>query len=133
MAASESDWSCPLRCEADRLWCAGEARRFAQRLGFGDHAQWELAIVVAELVSNAVRYAGTGTLRMRPAPGARRGIEITVSDHGPGIDLGGAARTARRPGLGIGLRIVHCLMQRVSLEAAPDHGTVVTAVRFLEP
>lgn len=131
--SGESDWTCPVRCEADRLWCAGEARRLARTLGFGERAQWELAVVVAELVSNAVRHAGVGTLHIRPAPGARRGIEITVADDGPGIAPWGAPTPRGRPGLGMGLRTVRCLMHDVLVKRAPGGGTVVAAVRFLEP
>ena len=113
--------------ETDRYWCAGEVRRFARDVGFPDRAQWELAIVAAELVSNAVRYAGSGTLTLRPAPGPRGGVLVVVAD--PGATA--PAARARR-GLGLGLRTVRCLCHDVSVERGPDGGTVVTAARYLE-
>ena len=67
--------------ETDRFWCAREVRRAARDLGFDEEAQWELAIVAAELVSNAVRYAGSGMLTLRAAPGRRPGMEIVVDGY----------------------------------------------------
>jgi serine/threonine-protein kinase RsbT len=118
-----------LASETDRFWCAREVRRFAGDLGFGERAQWELAIVVAELVSNAVRYAGSGTLTLRLTSGPRAGMQIVVADPG------GRGWTAprERPGLGLGLRTVRCLSHEVSIERDPDGGTVVTAARYLAP
>jgi serine/threonine-protein kinase RsbT len=120
--------------ETDRFWCAGEVRRFARELGFGERAQWELAIVVAELVSNAVRYAGSGTLTLRTRVGARTGIEMVVADPGAGrMASGGASDAAPRHGLGVGLRTVRCLSHEVSVERDEHGGTVVTAARYLDP
>jgi serine/threonine-protein kinase RsbT len=115
--------------ETDRFWCAQEVRRFAREVGFGDRAQWELAIVAAELVSNAVRYAGSGTLTLRAAPGPRTGIVVAVADPG----AAGAGEAGPRRGLGLGLRTVRCLCHHVEIERGTAGGTVVTAERYLEP
>ncbi len=116
--------------ESDRFWCAAEVRRFARDVGFGDRAQWELAIVAAELVSNAVRHAAAGTLTLRGASGPRGGMEIVVADRG---GTGWRVWAGRRRGLGLGLRTVRCLSDDVSIERGPDGGTVVTAARYLSP
>ena len=113
--------------ETDRFWCARAVRGFAGDAGFDERAQWELAIVAAELVSNAVRYAGSGTLTLLPAPGPRGGVLVVVAD--PGAT---ARATRARRGLGLGLRTVRCLCHDVSVERGPDGGTVVTAARYLE-
>lgn len=124
-----------VRAETDRFWCAAEVRRFARALGFGERAQWELAIVAAELVSNAVRYGGSGTLTLRAASSARAGIEIVVADRGgDGWRVSaGVAPLGPRAGLGIGLRTVGCLSHELSIERRPSGGTVVTAARYLSP
>lgn len=127
-----------INSETDRFWCAFEARRFAQNLGFGERAQWELAIVVAELVSNAARYAGSGTLTLRASLAPLAGMEIVVADPGPrcaaaAADASSAAPAGARPGLGLGLRTVGLLSHEVSFVRAPDGGTVVKAARFLRP
>jgi anti-sigma regulatory factor (Ser/Thr protein kinase) len=116
--------------ESDRFWCAGEVRRFARDLGFGERAQWELAIVAAELVSNAVRHAAAGTLTLRAIPAPRAGMEIVVADRG---GSGWRVWAGARRGLGLGLRTVRCLSHDVSIERAPDGCTVVTASRYLSP
>ncbi len=125
----------PLASETDRFWCAGEVRRFARELGFGERAQWELAIVAAELVTNAVRYAGSGTLTLRPAPGTRAGMVLVVADPGPCRTEAARARAATpaRHGLGLGLRTVRLLSHEVSIERGLRGGTVVIAARYLEP
>ncbi len=125
--------------ETDRFWCAREVRSAARDLGFDEEAQWELAIVAAELVSNAVRYAGAGRLTVRAASGRRPGIEIVVADLGGAgwkVSGGGgpeATPAGPRPGLGFGLRTVQCLSHEVSIDRVSNGGTVVTAARYLEP
>jgi anti-sigma regulatory factor (Ser/Thr protein kinase) len=123
--------------ETDRFWCASEVRRYARNLGFGERAQWELAIVAAELVSNAVRYGGSGMLKLRTTSGPRAGMEIVVADSGsgPAATAGSAPAatpSAARTGLGLGLRTVRCLCHEVSIERDYQGGIVVTAARYLE-
>ncbi len=123
-----------LDSETDRFWCAREVRRFARELGFAEIAQWELAIVVAELVTNAVRYGGSGTLTLRTTPGPRAGIELVVADPGAARTASaGPANATPRHGLGLGLRTVRCLSHEVSVERDEHGGTIVTAARYLEP
>lgn len=116
--------------ETDRFWCAQEVRRLAGEVGFGERAQWELAIVAAELVANAVRYGGSGTVTVRAAPGTRAGIELVVAD--PGAPPAPAGKPPRR-GLGLGLTTVRCLCHRVEFQHGEGGGTVVTASRYVDP
>lgn len=129
-AARSSEDAFRIGCETDRFWCAREARRFARAVGFDERAQWELAIVVAELVSNAVRYAGSGTVTLRTAQGPRAGMEIVVAD--PGEFRGSPGSEARR-GLGLGLKTVRCLTDAFSIGPGPDGGTIATAARYVQP
>src|SRR5262245_36782191 len=71
--------------EHDRFWCAAEGRRFAALIGFDTKAQGEIAICIAELVSNVAKFAGTGTLELSAVKEPRVGIRIVVEDAGPGI------------------------------------------------
>lgn len=103
-----------------------------------------LAQVAGNLLENALRYtpeAGEVTLAVRPADA---GLEIAVSDTGPGIDAADlphvfekfyVARKYRREhpeGSGLGLSIVRRLVDAmpgdVQVASAPGEGTTVTVV-----
>jgi signal transduction histidine kinase len=86
------------------------------------------------LVDNALKYGGDG-----PVEVAAAGQVLTVRDHGPGIpdDVRGtlfelftrSKGTMSVPGLGLGLPMARTLLgvldARLSVDAAPDGGTVV--------
>ena len=82
-----------------------------------------------------LKYAGSGkfSLRRVERPGSR-GIEIEVSDNGPGIPDVDAAMSdhfSSSGTLGLGLPGVERLMDEFSLESAPGQGTRVTARKWL--
>lgn len=133
----------PVRREEDRFACAAEGVRIARWAGLSERAQQELAIAVAELVSNAVRHAGGGEVDIRAirGEGSRLGVEVIVRDSGPGIDPRLAApptdesahaQAPRLPGqgLGIGLGAVHRLMSSVVIRSAPGVSTEVVAIKW---
>jgi signal transduction histidine kinase len=90
-----------------------------------------VAQVVANLVDNAVRHgAGTVTLRLCPAGG---GVELTVTDEGPGVDPAVRARvfsrfwrSGRGGGTGLGLYVVKGIAEahggRVEVADGPGGG-----------
>lgn len=92
MVPSPPSFTLPVKREEDRFACAAEGVRIARWAGLTDRAQQELAIAVAELVSNAVRHAGGGHAEIRaiqgtdPGGSPRWGVEVIVRDTGPGID-----------------------------------------------
>jgi anti-sigma regulatory factor (Ser/Thr protein kinase) len=63
------------------------AQQIASNLGFASVARAELAIVVSELATNILKYAGSGEIRLRPVdtPGLVLGLEIVAEDRGPPI------------------------------------------------
>ena len=86
---------------------------------FGDAALIQQA--VANLVDNAVKFSphgGTVTLSARPSP---RGLEIVVTDHGPGLPHDERVKVTQRfyrgetarhtPGSGLGLALVQAVAQ----------------------
>ncbi|MCC6554344.1 MAG: ATP-binding protein [Polyangiaceae bacterium] len=141
---SATSFSLPVKREEDRFACAAEGVRIARWAGLSDRAQQELAIAIAELVSNAVRHAGGGEVSIREISGRgpkgepRRGVEVIVRDAGPGIDPrlvteeAAAALGPRLPGqgLGVGLGAVHRLMSSVTILSNPGVRTEVIAIKW---
>lgn len=133
--------------EHDRFWCAAEGRRYAATIGFDTKAQGEVAICIAELVSNVAKFAGRGTLTLSAVHEPRIGIRIVVEDAGPGVedptsvfedgfsegrklDPGTPRRTGQ--GLGVGLGAVARMMSHVEMSNVPQRGLRVVAIKWLE-
>ena len=123
----------PIRDEADIINARQRAREIAKRLGFGAVDQSRIATAVSELTRNVLRYATDrrGEVAIRPQPRTARGtgLEIVVSDHGPGIaDVGQAMREGftSGPGMGMGLPGTKRLMDEMEIESELGHGTTVT-------
>lgn len=147
MAPALPPASFDIRSEHDRFWCAAEGRRFAATIGFDAKAQGEVAICIAELVSNVAKFAGEGVLILSAVVEPRVGMRITVEDAGPGIadpasvmeDGYSEGRrlepgTQRRigQGLGVGLGAVARMMSHVEMENVPGRGLRVVAIKWLE-
>jgi serine/threonine-protein kinase RsbT len=118
--------------EDDIVWARQRARELARSLGFGLVDQSRIATAVSELTRNVVRYAvdGRGEVHLRGVSEAGRvGLEIVVSDDGPGIaDIDEAMQagfTSGR-GLGMGLPGARRLMDEMDIDSALGRGTVVT-------
>jgi serine/threonine-protein kinase RsbT len=130
--------------ETDRVVASSMAYRFAAKAGLGKRGCSEVAICVAELVSNVARHATGGELTMRIVTEPRRAVEIVVRDRGPGMadpelaSRDGWSRGAflgpddpRREGLGAGLGSVRRLMNEMRIESVVGVGTTVTARKWL--
>ncbi len=123
----------PIAGEDDIVAARQLAREAARRMGFGMVDQSRVATAVSELTRNVVRYAtgGRGDMRMRVIAGPQggSGLEIVVSDEGPGIaDVEEAMRAGftSGPGLGMGLPGTRRLMDEMDIQSAPGKGTTVT-------
>lgn len=115
----------------------------ARAIGFNRRCAGELAIVVSELVTNAVKFAGGGVVRISALPS---GIAIEVEDEGPGIDdvdlaliegysegrmLDQVVDIRSRRGLGAGLAAVVRLADEVEIINRPGGGTRVVVRKLL--
>lgn len=94
--------------------------------------QSRIATAVSEVTRNVLRYAtggrGEAVIRVLSGP-TRDGIEIVVSDAGPGIaDIEQVMqeRFTTGRGLGMGLPGTQRLMDEMELQSALGRGTVVT-------
>jgi anti-sigma regulatory factor (Ser/Thr protein kinase) len=95
------------------------------------------AIVVSELATNQVRYAGGGRVEVRGvARDGVAGLEIDAEDDGPGLadPTGAFAGEIRRNGtLGIGLAAVRRLSAEIDLDTRVGEGTRIVARLFAGP
>ena len=122
----------PIRVEDDIVLARQAAREAARALRFGLVDQSRIATAVSELTRNVIRYAGgaggEAVLRALAPDGRGVGIEIVVSDQGPGIedvDLALQHGYTSGPGLGVGLPGTRRLMDEMEIDSAPGRGTTV--------
>jgi serine/threonine-protein kinase RsbT len=109
-------------------------RARAIEAGFGIVDQTKLITAASEIGRNTVDYGGGGTLLIEIVrEGARRGVQLTFSDTGPGItDLKSAMTDGYTTGggLGLGLSGAKRLSNEFSIESTPGKGTTVTLARW---
>ena len=114
----------------------GEVRSLAQQLAFEQKAIIELDLALREIGSNAILHGGGGRATVRVverSPGDGTGIEVVVSDDGPGIPDVEAALVdgfSTRGGLGLGLGAARRLSDRLTIDTAVDAGTRVVLVKW---
>jgi len=119
---------------ADCLGAAAKARECLERAGWSAREAGELAVVVAELTSNAIRHAGSGECELEVAP---RGWTVTVRDDGPGFpaeilrDGGRTDGVQPRVGLGSGLSCARRLAGELKVENLVPTGARVVARKHL--
>ncbi len=109
-------------------------RARAIEAGFGIVDQTKLVTAASEIARNTVDYGGGGTLRIEILrEGARRGVQLTFSDNGPGIADIETAMTdgyTTGGGLGLGLSGAKRLSNEFVIESVPGKGTTVTLARW---
>jgi serine/threonine-protein kinase RsbT len=118
---------------------------FAAAMGFAPRATWEVSIAASELATNAIKFAGGGSLVLSKLTTPREALELVMSDHGEGIrDVEAAvvdrfsegallgADHPRRPGqgLGVGLGSVHRMMDAVEVGSSNGNGTRIRALKY---
>jgi len=109
-------------------------RARAIEAGFGIVDQTKLITAASEIARNTVDYGGGGTMRIEIVrEGARRGVQLTFRDNGPGIADIATAMTdgyTTGSGLGLGLSGAKRLSNEFSIESAPGKGTTVILARW---
>ncbi|APR76070.1 Anti-sigma B factor RsbT [Minicystis rosea] len=134
--------------EADRLWAAGAARRFAADLGFTPEEQARIAVSVAELASNVAKHGGGGRIELTAITSPVLGCAVRAIDTGPGFAsiedsfhdgfsegrwLTPDVHAHERRGLGVGLGAVRRLMSAIRVQSRPGGGAVIEAVLWRAP
>ena len=130
----EKDETLAVRTSDDVVRVRQAVRVRAIEAGFGIIDQTKLVTAASEIARNTVDYGGGGTLRIEMVrEGARRGVQLTFCDRGPGIADLKAAMTdgyTTGSGLGLGLSGAKRLSNEFSIESAPGKGTTVTLARW---
>jgi serine/threonine-protein kinase RsbT len=135
-----------VRYVSDAVWAASRVRALGLRFGMRWRARHELSVVVSELVTNAVKFAGSGTVTVRQLTSPKAGLEVEVEDHGPGVAdpelavLDGYSEGAMVPadkdprgrrGLGSGLSAVKRLSDELQIVSPSEGRTRVVARKYL--
>jgi serine/threonine-protein kinase RsbT len=115
--------------EADVYAAAQRAKRLARELHFDQVSRTRLETVALELARNALVHGGGGEMLLRGlCDGGRVGLEIQVTDNGPGIpDLEQAMTDgySTAGGLGAGLGAARRLSDEFEIYSQPGGGTCI--------
>lgn len=132
---------------SDSVWCVNQTKKVAGSLGFNERQQWEIATAISELVTNAVKFAGSGRVEFHEIREPHYGLEIIVEDDGPGIgsienvladgfseghQVTGTDFDIHRRGLGSGLSAVSRLMDHIVVENKSTGGARVITKKWLK-
>ena len=124
----------PLRASDDVVRVRQAVRVRAVGAAFSLVDQTKIVTAASELGRNTLEHGGGGAMEMAlVVNGARRGIRLRFSDHGPGIpDVAQALRDGYTSGSGMGLGLGGSkrLMNEFEIETTPGSGTTVTVIRW---
>ena len=124
----------PIRTQEDIVRVRKATRENAIAQGFSLVDQTKLVTAASELARNTLDYGNGGEVEItRVLDGARKGLRLTFSDQGPGIDDIEKALTdgySTGGGLGLGLSGARRLSNEFSIDSAPGKGTRVMIARW---
>jgi len=133
LAASARE-TLPICTEEDVVRVRQLVRRATQRLSFSLVEQTKIVTAASELARNTLIHGGGGRLHMDIVDnGARKGVQMTFEDDGPGIpDITLAMKDGYTTGggLGLGLSGTRRLMSDFAIESEAGKGTKVTVARW---
>jgi len=128
---------------SDKLPCASDGdvvivrqrvRSLAVESGFPLVDQTKIVTAASELARNTVVHGQGGTVELEMlVEGARRGVRLTFTDHGPGIaDISQAMKDGFTTGggLGLGLGGAKRLSSEFEIRSRAGEGTVVRIARW---
>jgi serine/threonine-protein kinase RsbT len=124
----------PIRTREDIVRVRQATRENAITQGFSLVEQTKLVTAASELGRNTLDYGNGGDVEIaRVLDGARKGVRLTFSDQGPGIEDLEKALTdgySTGGGLGLGLSGARRLSNEFTIDSAPGKGTRVMIARW---
>ncbi len=124
----------PIRSGDDVVRVRQSTRENAIAQGFSLVDQTKLVTAASELARNTLDYGNGGEVEVaRLADGPRKGLRLTFSDQGPGIEDIEKALTdgySTGSGLGLGLSGARRLSNEFSIDSAPGQGTRIMIARW---
>lgn len=124
----------PVASDGDVVTVRQRVRALAVESGFSLVDQTKIVTAASELARNTVVHGRGGIVEIELlVEGARRGIRLTFTDHGPGIaDVEMALRDGYTTGggLGLGLGGARRLASEFEIRSRAGEGTVVRIARW---
>lgn len=124
----------PIRTQEDIVRVRQATREHAVAHGFSLVDQTKLVTAASELARNTLDYGLGGEVEIvRLVDGLRKGLRLTFSDQGPGIDDIDRALTdgySTGGGLGLGLSGARRLSNEFTIDSAPGKGTRIMIARW---
>ena len=124
----------PVRQSDDVVRVRQEVRQRAVEIGLSIVDQTKIITAASELARNALDYGGGGEALIEClVDGVRKGLRLTFSDNGPGIDdLDLALKDGYTTGggLGLGLSGARRLSNEFHIQSRPGEGTTVMIARW---
>ena len=108
-------------------------REQALAMGFSLVDQTKIVTAASELARNAITHGGGGEVLVERLEGSRKGLRLTFTDNGPGIeDIELAMKDGYTTGTGLGLGLggAKRLSNEFSIDSRPGEGTRVTITRW---
>jgi serine/threonine-protein kinase RsbT len=124
----------PIRTREDIVRVRQATRENAIAQGFSLVDQTKLVTAASELGRNTLDYGNGGDVEIaRVVDGVRKGVRLTFSDQGPGIEDLEKALTdgySTGGGLGLGLSGARRLSNEFTIDSAPGKGTRIMIARW---
>ncbi|MCI4664248.1 MAG: ATP-binding protein [Neomegalonema sp.] len=134
MADLRSSLRVTIARDADVVAARQRGRAVAAEVGLSRPDQALLATAISELARNVVNYAGRGEALIEAVSQVgRRGVLVTVSDNGPGIDNIEAALSdgfSTGGSLGLGLPGARRIVDEFDIESKPGEGVRVRILKW---
>lgn len=132
---SELALSCKVVADGDVVLARQLGRKRAEEMGFNRADQAQFATAISELARNIVNYTPGGRVEFTVVVrGRKKGLQVTVTDTGPGIadlDLAMSDGYSTGKSLGLGLPGTKRLVDEFHIASPLGQGLTVSFIKWL--